>query len=305
MIYDVVIVGGGPAGLSAALMLGRARKRILLLDGGTPRNAAAARVHSFVTRDGTPPREFRRIARTELEPYESVEVRDAYVQAITTRVERDGPRFSVSSAEGTVEGRRVLLCVGMIDELPDIPGYRELWGHSVFQCPYCHGWEVRGQRFGYLAPAATWLEWAMFLKGWTEDVMVFTNGAFVVPEDLRANLDRAGIRIEERRLIGLRAQEGHLASVRLEGGAEIERDVLFARPPQRQVPLVADLGLELDEQGFVRVDAHRETSIRGIYAAGDLATPMQGALLAAAAGATAASMLNHELTIEQVAAGRL
>jgi thioredoxin reductase len=254
-----------------------------------------------VTRDGTPPAEFRRLARSDLRAYPAVHAVDARVDAI----EREGEVFRVRAGERVVEARRVLLCVGMVDELPDTPGFRELWGKSIFLCPYCHAWEVQDRPFGYLAPGPAWVEWALFLRGWTSDVVVFTNGSFEVPSEARAKLDKANIQIEERRIKALRAEGGHLAAVELEGGSEVAREVLFARPPQRQVALVKALGLALDDQGFVRVDEHRQTSVPGIYAAGDLTTMMQGALLAAAAGAIAASMLNHVLTMELAVAGQL
>src|SRR5262245_55977893 len=150
MRYDVVIVGGGPSGLSAALALGRARKRVLLCDSGPRRNAAAGHIHNFVTRDGTPPDEFRQIGRQQLAGYPSVEVRDARVESIS------GTRgaFRVDLTSGVAEARRVLLCVGMVDEMLPLDGFRELWGRAIFQCPYCHGWEVQDRRWGYLALAA-------------------------------------------------------------------------------------------------------------------------------------------------------
>lgn len=293
MPFDVAIVGGGPAGLSAALLLGRACKRVVVFDAGPPRNAAAVEMHNFVTRDGIPPAEFRRIAHEQLRPYD-VEVRDARVEAI----ERTGAGFQVHTAAGAVEARRIILCTGMIDELPALPGYRELWGKSLFQCPYCHAWEVRGRAFGYLAPGPEWLPWAMFLKGWSDDLVVFTSGQFAVPDQVAGDLARAGIRIEERPVVGLRAHDGKLTAVELAGGAEVTREILFMRPPQRQTPLVTSLGLALDAQGFVRVDEQGQTSVPGIYAAGDSTTMMQGALLAAAAGMNAAARLNHALNME-------
>src|SRR5687768_10156835 len=147
MTYDVLIVGGGPAGLSAALTLGRGRKHVLLCDAGPPRNAAAEHMQNFVSRDGTPPPEFRRIAREQLEAYPNVEVRDVRIEEL--RGKRGN--FNARLASGDVQARRVLLCAGMIDELPDLEGFRALWGTSVFQCPYCHGWEHRDRRFGVLA----------------------------------------------------------------------------------------------------------------------------------------------------------
>lgn len=295
MSYDVVIAGAGPAGLSAALLLGRARKRVLVCDAGSPRNAVAEGVHNFLTRDGTPPAEMHRIAREQLVPYDSVEVRDAGVQAIEGEI----GRFRVSLASGDVEARRVLLCLGVIDELPDIPGFRELWGKAIFQCPYCHAWEVRDRAFGFLGTDAAWLSWAPFLRGWTDDLVVFTDGQFEVPEGAREKLSRAGIGIEERRIRRLVSSPGgdRLEAVEMDDGGRVPRAVLFARPPQRQPPLVDRIGVDLDDLGFVRIDDQSETSRPGIYAAGDLTTPKQSAILAAAAGVIAAAALNHELTI--------
>src|SRR5882672_7143717 len=141
--YDVVIVGGGPGGLSAALTLGRARKRVLLCDSGPRRNAAAEHLHNFVTRDGTPPEEFRQIARQQLASYPNVEARSARIESVSG-VRGD---FQVGWASELVRARRVLLCAGMVDAMLPIEGFRELWGHAVFQCPYCHGWEVQDRRW--------------------------------------------------------------------------------------------------------------------------------------------------------------
>lgn len=298
MKYDVVIVGGGPAGLSAALILGRSRKSVLLCDAGTPRNAAAHEVHGFVTRDGIPPKEFRRIAREQLRPYESVQVRDVRVTAVEPRA----PGFRVQLEDGSVvSARRVLLTVGLIDEVPDLPGCRDLWGHSIVQCPYCHGWEVRDQAFGVLATNAHLFEFGLFLTGWSRDIILFTEGAFEVEPALRERARKAGVRIEERRVRALHGPGGTLEAVELADGTRVPRQVLFARPAQRQTDVVRSLGLALDEQGFVRVDPMTwETSIPGIHAAGDLTTMLQGALVGAAAGAHAAYRMNHTLTMEDV-----
>jgi thioredoxin reductase len=301
LTYDALIVGGGPAGLSAALALGRARRRVLLCDAGPRRNSAAAHVYNFVTRDGTPPGEFRHIGQAQLAPYPSVELRELGVEEI-----RGGPgAFDVRLAAGpagpstAVRARRILLCTGMIDELPELDGFRALWGRSIFQCPYCHGWEVQGRRFGVLASRVELLELAWLLRAWTGDVVVLTDGGVAVPPELRASFGKAGIVIDERRITRLVARDQQLEQLEFEGGAPLPLDVLFARPPQRQVPVVQALGLELDPMGYVQVDeAHRETSRPGIYAGGDLVTPIQGAILAAASGMRAAAMLNHALMVE-------
>jgi thioredoxin reductase len=303
--YDVVIVGGGPAGLAAALTLGRAVKSVLLADAGARRNAAAEHVHNFVTRDGTPPDELRRIARGQLASYPRVEVRDERVESISGG--RGG--FRVRLAGEAVEARRVLLATGMVDAMLPIPGFRERWGRAIFQCPYCHGWEVRGRRWGFLAsPAAPshLLPFALMIRGWTRDVTVFTNGALEVPEEARARLGAAGVRVETDAVSRLVGGDDRLEAVELAGGAAVPCDVLFAQPPQTQVEVVSALGVALDEGGYVRVDPMTsETSVPGVYAAGDLTTAMQAAIGAAAAGTRAAAMINVELTMELASSGVL
>ena len=302
MAYDVVIVGGGPAGLAAALAFGRARKSVLLCDSGSRRNAAAVHVHNFVTRDGVPPNEFRRIAREQLGAYSRVETRDELVQEINGAL----GAFEIRLETGTVQARRILLCTGMIDELPEIAGFRELWGISIFQCPYCHGWEIQDQRFAYLAANPEAMSFALLLRGWTSDVVALTDATFVVPEELRSSLADAGVSIEERSIERLLVRDGRLAQIAFSDGAVLERDIVFVHPPQRQVDLVRALDLSLDDKGFVQVDeATRETSIPGIYAAGDLTTSVQAAVLAAAAGTRAAATLNYALTAEMAKAGAL
>lgn len=303
MSFDVLIVGGGPAGLAAALLLGRARKRVLLCDAGPRRNAAASHVQGFVTRDGIPPDQFRRIAREQLAAYPGVAVRDVAVVAI----ERSAAGFAITLEDERVTVRRVILATGMVDDVPDLPGLRSLWGTSVVQCPYCHGWEVRDQRFGYLAAKADAVEWALLLRGWTDDVMVFTGGRFPVPEDTRIRLAAARIGIEERPIAGVHSQSGtdatpRLAHIELADGTRVPRDVLFAHPPQRQTALVASLGLTVDDRGYVSIDEHAATSVPGLHAAGDLTTGYQSATLAAAAGFRAGASVNHALTIEDAMA---
>lgn len=303
MHYDVVIVGGGPGGLSAALTLGRARKHVLLCDFGPRRNAAAHQIHNFVTRDGTPPEVFRQTARDQLKAYPNVEIQDNPVLAITG--ERD--RFAVELPSGIVQARRILLCTGMIDELPEIEGFAALWGRSIFQCPYCHGWEVQDRPWAYLArpEAAPMLtHFVLQALAWTRDFVVFTGGSFELDADTRRTLERAAVRVETAPIERLLSRDGALAAIVLTDGTTVPREVLFAHPTQRQVSLVTSLGLALDEHGYVQVDPmRRETSLPGVYAGGDLASRMQGAIFAASAAVQAAAMINAELTAATILHG--
>jgi thioredoxin reductase len=305
MTYDVVIVGGGPAGLSAALTLGIARKRVLLCDNGPRRNGAAEHVRNFVTRDGSPPSEIRNVGRDQLVKYPSVELRDASVVSIA------GARgaFEVTLGARVVQARRILLATGMIDGMLPIDGFRELWSRSIFQCPYCHGWDVQGRPWGYLAGAAVGsglTQFALQARAWTRDLVVFTNHELEVSTGDRKTLADAGIGLETAPIARLVSHEGRLSGVELKTGMTVACAALFAHPPQRQVDFVRALGVELDEHGYVRVDpARRETSVPGIYAAGDLASRQQAAIFAAAAGTQAAAMLNLELTSELVMSGLL
>ncbi|MEP6863064.1 MAG: NAD(P)/FAD-dependent oxidoreductase [Deltaproteobacteria bacterium] len=296
---DVVIIGGGPSGLSAALALGRARKRVLLCDAGLRRNAAAVHVHNFVTRDGTPPEDFRQIARAQLATYANVEIRDSGVAAITG--ERNAFTVRLGSGE-ELRARRVLLATGMVDEMLPIEGFRELWGHSIFQCPYCHGWEIQDQRWGFLVQAdhaAHAAPFALMARGFT------TRGLTVfgeLPEDVRAQLRAADISIAAAPVRRLLARDGQLTAIELADGTVVACEALFVHPPQHQVALVDSLGLAV-EDSYLRIDPMtRETSRPGIYAGGDLATRMQSAIIAAAAGMQAAAMINIELSADLAAA---
>lgn len=294
-MLDVIVIGGGPAGAQAALTLARGQCRVALVDAGAPRNATASHVHNFVTRDGTPPARFRAIAREELERY-GVELHPGRA----TAVDGDVGDFVVRLDHGALHGRRILLTVGVIDVLPPLHGVDALWGRTAFQCPYCHGHELRDQRWAVYLGRAGPFEPAIVARAWTDDVVALTDG-HPVDDQVRARLAAAGVGVDTRRVTALEAVgPGRLGAVRFAEGRPLARDALVLRPDQRQVDLVRALGLALDAQGYVVVDGDGLTSRAGIYAAGDVTTAKQSALGAACHGLKVAGRINFALTAERV-----
>ena len=291
-MIDVIVVGGGAAGLSAALVLGRSRRRTLVVDSGMPRNAPSPSAHSCFTRDGTPPAELLRIARDQLAPYDSVQLRRGHV---TTVKAGDGV-FTVGLAEGPeVEARRVLLAVGVRDILPEIDGFSALWGRGVLHCPYCHGWEVRDEPLALYATGPVAMELAPMLLQWSRDLLLCTGGVGDLADADRETLMRLGVRIVDTPVERLEGGD-HLERVVFDDGTVDQRRALFLRPAQVVASdLPQQIGCEHTETGLLRVGADHQTSVPGVYAAGDATTPLQQIVVAAASGAQAAMMINRDL----------
>ena len=309
LVRDVVVIGAGAAGLSAALVLGRSRRRVLILDGGEPRNAPSSGAHGFFTRDGVPPEELLRIGREQLAPYESVE----YRQARVSKVGGTSGAFEVVLEDGTtVSARRLILATGVVDELPDRPGFSELWGRGVYHCPYCHGWEVRDRPLAVLNSGAGAAERAAFIRNWSRDLVLLTHGPANLNEEGRRTLRALDIPVKEERISYLEGNPGGAAGglrrIHFEDGSSLEREGLFYVPPQRQgSELAKTLGCEIVAMGQapagVKSDpTTRETTVAGVYVAGDAGNAVQSALLAAASGANAAFFVNHSLVADEVAA---
>ncbi|MBF9239241.1 NAD(P)/FAD-dependent oxidoreductase [Hymenobacter sp. BT683] len=303
MQYDVLIIGAGSAGLSAALTLGRCMRRVLLADGGPPRNESSPGVHGFLTRDGIRPAELLRIGHEQLRPYDSVEVQCLEIESIV----QEGRGFratgvgTADDAPHTILARRVLLATGVADILPPLPGFRELWGRGVLHCPYCHGWEVRGQPLAVYGQGRTVTGLALLVSRWSSNVVVVTDGAGYLTPNARRRLRHQKIQIREERVARLVGSAEHdLQYIEFADGSQLQRNALFLHAPQHQRSALAEkLGARHNSKGAVWVDSAMETSIRGLYAAGDTTPGTQQALLAAAAGSKAAIVINESLTREE------
>jgi thioredoxin reductase len=293
--YDAVVVGGGPAGLSAALVLGRCRRRVLLCDAGRPRNAASRSLHGFLTRDGVPPLEFRRIARGQLAPY-AVEIVRAEVQS--ARRTRSG--FAVSLAGGRVVATRMLLfATGVVDRIPDVAGLRELYGRSVFHCPYCDGWEVRDRALAVYGRGRSGAGLSLSLKTWSVDVTLLTDGPSRLSEGLAKTLHARGVRVIARRIARLDPRRRGLDVV-FARGDRLRFGALFFSTGQRHgCDLPRSLGCRFTKRGAIRTDRYERTGVPRLFVAGDASRDVQLAIVAAAEGAKAAFAMNRELQEEE------
>jgi thioredoxin reductase len=287
--FDVAIVGGGPAGLAAALVLGRMRRRVLLLDADDPAHGVSEGVHGLFGHDGTPPLALRRTAQEQLRPYESVTTETVTVEQ--ARVTPSG--FSVVAGGTTSEAGVLLLATGMRYELPRIEGVAELWARGVYHCPYCHGWEMRDQPLAVYGAGAAHL--ALLLSSLSDDVVLLTDGSSDLDPDEAEQLRRRGIVIRDDAVARLEGGDGRLARVVFADGSTDDRPGLFFVPSFTPSPLAAQLGCEVDQSDAVVIDEDGRTSVPGVFAAGDTTTDKKAVVLAAAAGSRAAYAINAGL----------
>ena len=295
--WDVVIVGAGPAGLSAALVLGRARRKVLLCDRGTPRNWAAKQMHGFITRDGIDPDEFRDRAHEELKRYPSVVFRKARV---TSAARAPDAGFQVTlQGRSKVWARKLLLATGVFDILPPLQGIERCYGTSVFQCPYCDGWEIRDQPVAIYGKRQRGFEMARALTAWTHDIVLCTDGPSGLSRSDVTKLERNGIRLRTERIARLRAHGGQLESIVFREGDELPRSALFFdTPTHEQSDLAQLLGCEFTHAGGIKCGEYEATSVPGVFAAGNIIRDVQLVIVASAEGTRAAFGINRALTRE-------
>lgn len=304
--YDVIVVGGGAAGLSGALALVRSRRSVLVVDDGSPRNAPADGVHNYLTQDGTPPSELYALGRQEVIGYGG----EVVTGTVITARRDDSSGFTVELADGTAyQGRRLLVTTGLTDVLPDVPGLAERWGKDVLHCPYCHGWEVRDQAIGVLATSAMALHQVQLFRQLSNDVTLFLHTAPEPTDEQWEELAARGISVVQGKVEQVEIENDKLTGVRLEGGKSIPRQALAVQTTLRaRADFLTDLGLEttvLEANGIligtvVPVDGMGATQVPGVFAAGNLTDPKAQVMPSAAAGLMAAGGLNMDLITEEI-----
>jgi thioredoxin reductase len=300
--YDCIVVGAGPAGLSGALMLGRCRRTVLLCDAGQRRNARAAGIHGYLTRDGVDPGEFVRRALAELQQYPTVELRRAEI----VDARRTSGGFTVVAAGGLeFSARKLLLATGVVDELPDVEGLQDLYGKSVHHCPYCDGWEWRDQPIAVLGRGDDGTALALGLTGMTDDLVMCTDGPSGLTDEQEEQLVGCGVEVREERIVRLEGTAGMLDRIVFAEGEPLPRRALFVCAGQHQrSTLAARLGCRFNAKGTVQTGTCEATNVPGVYVAGDSSQEVQFAIVAAAEGAEAAVAINKALLKEDLAQNR-
>ncbi len=297
-VYDVLVVGGGAAGLSATLMLARCRRSVMLVDDGRQRNQRATAIHGFLTREGTTPTDFYQLVHEELKRYSTI----TRTLATVERIEPSHPFVATFATGETVAARRVLLACGIEDQLPELPGAEECYGISVHHCPYCDGYESANKRIVVLAQGDALYDQALLLTQWSAHVTVASDGELGLSQEQRERLISKCISIAESPVMTLQHNEGRLQSVLLQDGTTVPADALFfSSPATERVTLAEQLGCSLNTDRGIETDDRRETCMEGVYAAGDvLRDDVQFMVLAAADGTAAAVRINRSLLAEDL-----
>ena len=297
-MYDVIIVGAGPAGLSAALVLGRCRRSVLVCDSGQPRNAASHGLHGFITRDGIEPKDFLRIAREQLSQYETVELRDTTVVSGL----RENDQFVLTTDDGSkIASRKLLLATGVVDELPPVAGLDQFYGTSVFHCPYCDGWEMRDQPLAIYGRGENGSGLAVEMTLWSRDLVLCTDGPSELTNEHQEKLAQYQIPVREDRIARLEGTDGVLEQIVFDSGETLaRRGIFFSTGWKQRSDLANLLGCQLTKEGCVDTGEYEATSVHGVYVAGDASRMVQFVIVAAAEGAQAAVAINKELMKEDL-----
>jgi thioredoxin reductase len=295
--FDVIVIGGSYSGLAAGLALGRALRDVLIIDSGQPCNRSTPRSHNFLTQDGTSPSEIASIARDQLRRYDNVNFFDGL--AADAVITKTGFEVTVTTGEHFT-AKRLILATGIKDMMPPIKGFAECWGISVLHCPYCHGYEVRYQPTGIIGNGEYGFEFSALISNWTDNLTLFTNGPSTTTSKQSEILHSRNIRIVEKEIAALQHLNGHLQAVIFKDGSMSAISSVYARAEfHLHSGIPEKLGCDLTESGHLKVDPMQKTSIGGVFACGDNASPMRTVANAVATGTTAGMMVNKELVLEK------
>lgn len=297
--FDVIIIGGSYAGLAAAMALGRALRNVLVIDGGNPCNRQTPHSHNFLTNDGKTPAEISQTAKWQVLQYDSVQ----FLDDLTLTARQTNGQFEVMTQTGRqFRAKKLILATGIKDILPGIPGFAESWGISVLHCPYCHGYEVRGQITGILGNGETGYEMATLLSNWTNQLTLFTNGPSTLTRDQQSILERLNIPIAESPIDYLNEVNGRISHIHFRNGMAKPLNVLYARLPfEQHSPIAAHLGCDFTAEGYIQIDASQQSTVKGVYTCGDNSSRMRTVANAVSMGTTAGIMVNRELIEESLA----
>lgn len=296
--FDVIIIGGSYAGLSAAMSLGRALMQVLIIDGGEPCNKQTPYSHNFITQDGTPPAEIAHLAKAQVLKYEAVRFHKGFaVNGIQTET-----GFEITTASGEVfVGRKLIFATGVKDVMPNIRGFSACWGISAIHCPYCHGYEYKKAKTGILLNGDMARDYALFIQNWAGKLMIFTNGKSTIPAEQQVLLGDHHIPVIEKEIQEIIHTDGRLEQIVFTDNSKQDLEALYAHLPIVQHSTIpAMLGCKISEQGYIEVDEFKQTSKAGVYAAGDNTTPMRSVSAAVAAGTLAGVFASKQLISEKL-----
>jgi thioredoxin reductase len=295
--FEVIIIGGSYAGLSAAMSLGRALRRVLIIDSGIPCNRQTPYSHNFITHDGETPAEISRNAKIQVLKYGNV----TFQEGFATRGRRTETGFEIETQSGAVfTASKLVFATGLKDMMPDISGFSECWGISVLHCPYCHGYEVRNETTGIIANGEVAFHYAQLIRNWTQDLWLFTNGKSTLSEEQADKIVKNKIRMIEDEIDHLEHENGKIKAVTFKTGKQLSVKAVYSRPDFVQhCGIPEELGCELTEQGLLKVDHLQKTNVKGIYACGDN-SGMRAVSVAVATGTVAGAAINNELCAEEL-----
>ncbi len=297
MKFDAIIVGGSYAGLSAAMALGRSLRNVLVIDGGEPCNRYTPHSHNFITQDGQTPAAISALAKEQVLKYPTV----TFVTDKAIKAEQKDQCFEIRTESGKCFlGKKVILATGIVDQMRPIPGFEECWGNTIIHCPYCHGYEVRNEKIGILSNSEASYEFARLINNWSKDIRILTDGDCEIPEENLEKLRYKKFPVVEGAIEAFIHEEGKLQKVLFKDGSELELTAIFVRVPFKfATDLHEQLGCELNDHGHIRVNDLQQTSVPGVYAAGDATTGFRSVASATATGNKAGALVNHELIHEE------